>query len=201
MKKKILIIAILIFVMAGCDKLSEITVDNTSSPTKKFNESGVTEADKQFGNSSTDKKITEIRPKFSDFLEKEFENKNLKDIKLGTIEYKINNKAISMSFDNEAQHIIKNNSYDYTIDVKKLDKKYSNSDFIKVLKKKDANLKELEVGKIGVVLVKNNKNNYSSEIHVLFNKGEESYYYKIKSDLLSIPEVVVLAKKFSKNLR
>ena len=201
MKKKILIIAILIFVMAGCDKLSEITVDNTSSPTKKFNESGVTDADKQFGNSSTDEKITEIRPRFSDFLKKEFDNKSLKDIKLGKIEYRINNKAISTSFDKETQHIFKNNSYDYTIDVKKLDKKYSNSDFIKELKKKDDKLKDLEVEKLGVVLVKNNKSNYSSEIHVLFNKGEESYYYKIQSDLLSIPEVVVLAKEFSKNLR
>lgn len=207
MKIKIFIIAIIAALLVACN--SEESIDVESSATGEYNQKGVTEADKQFGKLKNNNKnsneqtedIKTVRPDVTKFILEQFDDENSATKELNGLEYKINDKSITSVFKGVATHKFQNAAYPYSIEIKRLDKKVSNPDFVSSIKKDYSNLKVLNMKPYGDVLLENiNNNPYSAELHVLWN-NENSYYIVFKSETMSVPEILVLSEKFAEYLK
>ncbi len=207
MKIKIFIIALIAALLVACN--SEEIIDVESSATGEYNQKGVTEADKQFGKLKNNHKnsneqtedIKTVRPDVTKFILEQFDDENSATKELNGLEYKINDKSITSVFKGEATHKFQNAAYPYSIEIKRLDEKVSNPDFVSSIKKDYSNLKVLNMKPYGDVLLENiNNNPYSAELHVLWNK-ENSYYIVFKSETMSVPEILVLSEKFAEYLK
>ena len=100
---------------------------------------------------------------------------------------------------NKARHNFKNVGYDYIIEIEEIDK-ISNQNFVSELTKKG--MSEVEIKDFGKVAVTNNGgNSYSAILETIYAKGDSSYKIKISSDLMSIPEILMLSEVFISYLR
>lgn len=225
MKIKIIIILLISILLVGCKK--EEPVDTTSSATGEYNPEGVTKADKQFGRlRSNEKKQTKyaenksenlgnnfensdnhtedikiVRPEITQFIVEQFYDENSIIKELDGLEYRVNETAISSIFKGVAEHKFKNVAYPYTIEIQHIGEDVANADFVKTVKSKYSYLKVLNMKPYGDVLLENiDDNPYSGELHVLWN-SRKSYYIIFKSEVMSIPEMLVLSEQFAKYLK
>ena len=222
MKTKIIIVLLISVLIVGCRK--EVIVDTESSATGEYSNDYLTEADKQFGqlknNANTDnqtknsgntdknsedsenlsQEIKTVRPEITQFILEQFNDENSISKELDGLVYRVNDTAISSIFRGVAEYKFKNVAYPYTIEIQHIDEDVSSADFVKTIKSKYSYLKVLNMKPYGDVLLENIKDNpYSSELHVLWNNGN-SYYIIFKSDVMSIPEMLVLSEQFAKYL-
>lgn len=207
--KRIYLLLILIFLLSACDRKND-EADLTSGPTSKYDkvQVGTTKADEQFAklkkkNGKGENKIIKtVRPEVARFVEEQFKQENIIDKDLDKLQYKINKKAISTSFDDDAKHIFRNIGFDYYINLKKLEKSYSLDDFINENKKKDDKLKIVEMKAYDKVLVENIGNDsFSAKLIALYKKGESSYSLTFSSEKMSIAEIIMLSEKFSEFIK
>lgn len=206
MIKKVTEKAILLFLitilLTSCSSKGEI--DSTSSATSEWNSDSnkLSEADKQFsklrqasGKENQREEVRTVRKEVTKYLLDQFDDENLEDKRTKDLTYKINNKAMSTSFNNNAKYIIHNSEYDYEINILAQDKIDIDS-FIKKYKTDSSSLVSMK-GTFGQVLVSNiNNNSYASKFLGLYNKGDSSYIVEITSDYISIPEILVAAELF-----
>ncbi|MFM1525461.1 MULTISPECIES: hypothetical protein [Helcococcus] len=211
-KKNFILLVTFIFLLTACVGNKEVTTDQTSSATGKFdskNLKGVTEADLQFGklrnenakNSKNEKKdeniiVKDVRTGVIKFLEDQFSTENIKKFD-NNIRYYVNNKSKSIIFNGNANHIVNGVGYDYRIDISLKTNFNTIEEFFNDLRNKDSSLKTVEVKNIGKVFVKNNNgNNFSSVAYFAYQYNENIYEIKISSEFLSIPEVLLLSEIF-----
>lgn len=220
MKNKIIIIAFLMILLVACS--NEDKVDTTSSATGEYNPEGVTEADKQFGqlrsnansenqtensenksenSDNQEEDIKTVRPEITQFILEQFNDENSQVKELNGLEYRVNNTVITSVFKGTATHKFQNVAYPYTIEIQHIDEDVTNANFVKTIKREYSYLKVLNTKTYGDVLLENiNDNPYSAELHVLWNNGK-SYYIIFKSEVMSIPEMLVLSEQFAQYLK
>lgn len=205
----LLILSLLIFV--SCEEKEDIDTQSSATGVYEGSKTGeVTDADRQFGKlrkgkenkSNENKKIDKtVRPEIAKFVEEQF-NDSTKIYKISDLEYSINEKAITTMFKNDAKHILKNASYEYSIEVKQLKDKYNINEFVEKSKNDKPELKAVEMKFYDIVLVNNiNNNDHSGELTTIINKNDKSYLIKISSEYLKISEVLMLAEKFSEYIK
>lgn len=205
-KKNFILLVTFTFLLTACVGNKEVTTDQTSSATGKFdskNLKGVTEADLQFGklrneNAKNDenKIVKDVRTGVIEFLEDQFSAENIKKID-NNIKYYLNNKSKSIIFNGNANHIVNGVGYDYRIDISLKTNFNTIEEIFNDLRNKDSSLKTVEVKNIGKVFVKNNNgNNFSSVAYFAYQYNENIYEIKISSEFLSIPEVLLLSEIF-----
>lgn len=200
--KKIILIFILAILLTSCSKKEEI--DTSSSATSEWNSNSdkLSEADKQFnklrqasGKENQKEEVRTVRKEVTKYLLDQFDDENLQDKKTKDLTYKINNKAMSTSFNNDAKYIIHNSEYDYEINILAQDIIDLDS-FIKKYKTESSSLVSMK-DTFGKVLVSNiNNNSYASKLVGLYDKGDTSYIVEITSEYMSIPEILVAAELF-----
>lgn len=198
--KKIILAALLLFVLVGCESDE---VDEVSSATGVWDptEAGLSEADVQFGNerknigNSDSTEIRSVRPEVTRFVMEQFSDENSEENELAGLNYRINEKSLSTSFMSKARHNFKNVGYDYIIEIEEVDK-ISNEEFVSNLASNN-NMSEVEIKEFGKVAVMNNSgNSYSAILETLYEGENSSYTIKISSDLMSIPEILMLTEVF-----
>lgn len=194
MKKLILVLMIF---LTAC---SNSNVDTVSSATEKW-ESGQTEANAQFSKLEAEKggnsdKVTSVREGFVDFLNDQFWKDNITNRNFENLEFVTRSDAMLSNSSKEHHYIIRKQSYNYDIKIRKFDNKIENDTFIKEMTSRDSSLKTIDTNIFDKVLVKNLNGSYSSALGILYNKNDESYYINFESNQMSIPEILVLAEKF-----
>lgn len=200
--KKIILIFIFAILLTSCNSKEEI--DSTSAATSEWNSDSdkLSEADKQFnklrqanGKENQKEEVRTVRKEVTKYLLDQFDDENLQDKRTKDLRYKINNKAMSTSFNNDAKYIIHNSEYDYEINILAQDKIDLDS-FTKKYKTDSSSLVTMK-DTFGQVLVSNiNNNSYASKFVGLYDKGDTSYIVEITSDYMSIPEILVAAELF-----
>lgn len=200
--EKAVLIFLITILLTSCSSKGEI--DSTSSATSEWNSDSnkLSEADKQFsklrqasGKENQREEVRTVRKEVTKYLLDQFDDENLEDKRTKDLTYKINNKAMSTSFNNNAKYIIHNSEYDYEISILAQDKIDIDS-FIKKYKTDSSSLVSMK-GTFGQVLVSNiNNNSYANKFLGLYNKGDSSYIVEITSDYMSIPEILVAAELF-----
>lgn len=204
--KKIYTLLFIALILSSC---SNKNIDTTSSATGVWDpeESGLTEADVQFGNLRQENSLAEnettiiknVRPEVSRFITNQFLDENSEMRELKGLKYRLNNKARSTIFRKNAKHVFAQVGYDYTIELELLDNYVENEEYIKNILNQESKFKEVDMNGIGKVLVKNNENNsYSAILKTNINKDDNTYSLNISSNLMSIPEILMLTEEFTK---
>ena len=200
--KKIILIFIFAILLTSCNSKEEI--DSTSAATSEWDSDSnkLSEADKQFnklrqasGKENQKEEVRTVRKEVTKYLLDQFEVENIQEKITKDLTYKIYNKAMSTSFNNDAKYIIHNSEYDYEINILAQDKIDLDS-FTKKYKTDSSSLVSMK-DTFGQVLVSNiNNNSYASKFVGLYDKGDTSYIIEITSDYMSIPEILVAAELF-----
>lgn len=206
MSKKWLFI-FLALLLVSCKSQEE--ADLTSSATGEYIPEGMTEADKQFGdirnnndnsNQESDEEIRTVRPEVTNFILEQFSEENSSIKEFEGLEYRINNSALTSIFKGIVTHKFQNVYYPYTIEIRKIEDEINNENFVDNIKEKNPNLKVLKMNKFNDILLENIGNNqYSGELHIMY-ENDLKYYLLIKSESMSIPELLMLSEKFGEYL-
>lgn len=206
MKRIYLLLIVLIFLLSACDKKNNEEADLTSGPTSKYDktEIGTTKADEQFAklkkkNGNTENQVIKtVRPEVTRFVEEQFKDENIQEKSIDKLSFYINKKAISSSFEDDAKYLIRNVGFDYQINIKKLEKKYSIEEYIEEYRKKDDSLKIVEMKAYDKVLVTNiNNDSYASKLSTIISNDGSTYQLTFSSEKMSIAEIIMLSEKFS----
>ena len=206
MKRIYLLLIVLIFLLSACDKKNNEEADLTSGPTSKYDktEIGTTKADEQFAklkkkNGKTENQVIKtVRPEVARFVEEQFKDENIQEKSIDKLSFYINKKAISSSFEDDAKYLIRNVGFDYQINIKKLEKKYSIEEYIEEYRKKDDSLKIVEMKAYDKVLVTNiNNDSYASKLSTIISNDGSTYQLTFSSEKMSIAEIIMLSEKFS----
>lgn len=206
MKRIYLLLIVLIFLLSACDKKNNEEADLTSGPTSKYDktEIGTTKADEQFAklkkkNGKTENQVIKtVRPEVARFVEEQFKDENIQEKSIDKLSFYINKKAISSSFEDDAKYLIRNVGFDYQINIKKLEKKYSLEEYIEEQRKQDDNLKIVEMKAYDKVLVSNiNNDSYASKLATIISNDGSTYQLTFSSEKMSIAEIIMLSEKFS----
>lgn len=206
MKRIYLLLIVLIFLLSACDKKNNEEADLTSGPTSKYDktEIGTTKADEQFAklkkkNGKTENQVIKtVRPEVARFVEEQFKDENIQEKSIDKLSFYINKKAISSSFEDDAKYLIRNVGFDYQINIKKLEKKYSLEEYIEEQRKQDDNLKIVEMKAYDKVLVSNiNNDSYASKLSTIISNDGSTYQLTFSSEKMSIAEIIMLSEKFS----
>lgn len=206
MKRIYLLLIVLIFLLSACDKKNNEEADLTSGPTSKYDktEIGTTKADEQFAklkkkNGKTENQVIKtVRPEVARFVEEQFKEENIQEKSIDKLSFYINKKAISSSFEDDAKYLIRNVGFDYQINIKKLEKKYSIEEYIEEYRKKDDSLKIVEMKAYDKVLVTNiNNDSYASKLSTIISNDGSTYQLTFSSEKMSIAEIIMLSEKFS----
>lgn len=206
MKRIYLLLIVLIFLLSACDKKNNEEADLTSGPTSKYDktEIGTTKADEQFAklkkkNGKTENQVIKtVRPEVARFVEEQFKEENIQEKSIDKLSFYINKKAISSSFEDDAKYLIRNVGFDYQINIKKLEKKYSLEEYIEEQRKQDDNLKIVEMKAYDKVLVTNiNNDSYASKLSTIISNDGSTYQLTFSSEKMSIAEIIMLSEKFS----
>ena len=200
--EKAIVFLLIAILLTSCSNKED--VDSTSSATSEWNSDSdiLSEADKQFnklrqasGKENQKEEVRTVRKEVTKYLLDQFDDENLQDKRTKDLRYKINNKAMSTSFNNDAKYIIHNSEYDYEINILAQDKIDLDS-FTKKYKTDSSSLVTMK-DTFGQVLVSNiNNNSYASKFVGLYDKGDTSYIVEITSEYMSIPEILVAAELF-----
>lgn len=206
MKRIYLLLIVLIFLLSACDKKNNEEADLTSGPTSKYDktEIGTTKADEQFAklkkkNGKTENQVIKtVRPEVAKFVEEQFKEENIQEKSIDKLSFFINKKAISTGFEDDAKYLIRNVGFDFEINIKKLEKKYSLEEYIEEYRKKDDNLKIVEMKAYDKVLVCNiNNDSYASKLSTIISNDGSTYQLTFSSEKMSIAEIIMLSEKFS----